>query len=156
MAPIIFKNNSSEKPVSISVPIPDEAEAVWKSGSPPAGGSNAWARPEGELAIDVYVTPSAVVVRTAMAGVRPQDISISLHNDLLTIRGTRLEEETIEADRYMLQECYWGSFSRSVILPVPVEARGVEAVMKNGILKVILPRVNPSLVSLQIDDLSYE
>ncbi|KKU48671.1 hypothetical protein A3H10_00460 [Candidatus Uhrbacteria bacterium RIFCSPLOWO2_12_FULL_46_10] len=156
MSAKIFKNNSSEESVSISVPVPDDAEAVRSLGSPSAGGSNTWARPEGELAIDVYVTPSAVVVRTAMAGVRPQDINISLHNDLLTIRGTRLEEEAIEADCYMLQECYWGSFSRSVILPVPVEARGAEAVMKNGILKVILPRVNPSLVSLHIDDLSYE
>lgn len=148
---------NKDKSVSISVPIPDEAEAVWKLGPLSAGGSSgAWARPEGELAIDVYVTPSAVVVRSPMAGVRPQDISISLHNDLLTIRGERLEEERVEADRYVAQECYWGSFSRSVILPVPVEARGVEAVMKNGILKVILPRVTPSLVAIQVDDEAYE
>ena len=157
MSPVISKKASSQS-ANISIPIPDDAEAVWELGSEEiAGGSaGAWAKPEGELAIDVYVTPSAVVVRSAMAGVRPQDISISLHNDLLTIRGARQEEEIIEADRFVLQECHWGSFSRSVILPVTVEGRGAEAVMKNGILKVILPRMNPSLVSLRVDDLSYE
>src|SRR3989338_5269652 len=154
----VFKNNSAEKPISVSVPIPDEAEAVWELGSPAVhgGSSGALATPEGELAIDVYVTPSAVVVRSAMAGVKPENISISLHNDFLTIRGERLEEDTVEADRYIVQECYWGSFSRSVILPVSVEARGAEAVIKNGILKIVLPRVSPSMVSVRLDSASYE
>lgn len=148
---------NKDKTISISIPIPDEAEAVWQPGSFSRGGEGGvWTTPEGELAIDVYVTPSAVVVRSAIAGVRPENLSISLHNDFLTIRGERSEEDTVEADRYVVQECYWGSFSRSVILPVPVEARGAEAVIKNGILKIILPRVSPSLVSIRLDEASYE
>src|SRR3989338_220289 len=102
MSPVISKKASSQS-ANISIPIPDDAEAVWTLGIPRAssGGDsiNAWAAPEGELAVDVYATPSAVVVRSAMAGVRPENISISLHNDLLTIRGERLEEDIIGVDR---------------------------------------------------------
>ena len=154
MALIISKKIITE-PHRVSSPIPDDAEAVWDYGRGLATGED-WAKPEGELAVDVYVTASAVVVRSAMAGVKPEDINISLHNDLLTIRGERLEEEMVEADHFIARECHWGSFSRSIILPVSVEARGAQAIMKSGVLKIILPRVNPSLLSVRVDDSSYE
>ena len=109
-----------------------------------------WAESEGELAIDVYVLPTSVVVRSAMAGVKPEDLSISLHNDLLTIRGHRNDEEVIERSHYVVQECHWGVFSRSVVLPVAVEADGAEAVIKNGVLKVTLRRASPTAVTVRL------
>ena len=74
---------------------------------------------EGQLSIDVYQTPEAIMVKSTIAGVKPKDIDIALNNDMLTIRGKREMEETIREENYLFKECYWGSFSRSIILPVP-------------------------------------
>lgn len=95
---------------------------------------------EGQLAVDVYQTKSAIVIRAAIAGVQADDIDISVNNDMVTIKGMRhLDEEVPEHD-YLYQECYWGGFSRTIILPVEVEADGVTAALKNGILRVTLPK----------------
>lgn len=95
---------------------------------------------EGQLSIDVYQTPEAIVVKSTIAGVKSEDIDISINNDMLTIRGKREEEEPIEDGDYLYRECYWGSFSRSIILPVEVKAEKIEAILENGVLTVILPK----------------
>jgi HSP20 family protein len=102
---------------------------------------------EGQLSIDVYQTPKNIVVKSTIAGVEPDDIDISINNDMLTIRGKREEKEAINSDDYLYKECYWGSFSRSIILPVEVESNKVEAVLENGVLTVVLPK---SKISKQI------
>ncbi len=99
---------------------------------------------EGQLSIDVFQTPKAIVVKSTIAGVKPDDIDISINNDMLTIRGKREhQEETKEAD-YLFRECYWGSFSRSIILPVEVEPEKIEAELENGVLTVTLPKARPT------------
>ena len=95
---------------------------------------------EGQLSVDVYGTESEVVVVSTIAGVKPEDIDISISNDMLTIRGQRTEEKEESVSDHYYQECYWGGFSRSIILPVEVEADKVEAHLKNGVLTVRLPR----------------
>lgn len=95
---------------------------------------------EGQLSIDVYQTPDAIVVKSTIAGVKPEDIDISINNDMLTIRGMRQEQETIEEDNYLYKECYWGSFSRSIILPMEVEGDRIEAFLENGVLTIVLPK----------------
>lgn len=95
---------------------------------------------EGQLSIDVYQTPDSIVVKSTIAGVRPEDIDISINNDLLTIRGRREMIERIREENYLYRECYWGSFSRSIILPVEVEAEKIEAYLENGVLTVALPK----------------
>lgn len=95
---------------------------------------------EGQLSIDVYQTPAEIVVKSTIAGVKPEDIDISINNDMLTIRGKREMQEIIQDSHYLYRECYWGSFSRSVILPVEVEANKIEATLENGILTVALPK----------------
>ncbi|MCK5510959.1 Hsp20/alpha crystallin family protein [Candidatus Parcubacteria bacterium] len=95
---------------------------------------------EGQLSIDVYQTPAEIIVKSTIAGVKPEDIDISINNDMLTIRGKREMQETINNNHYLYRECYWGSFSRSVILPVEVEANKIEATLENGILTVTLPK----------------
>jgi HSP20 family molecular chaperone IbpA len=139
---------------SATVPVADEAEARWERAVDVSahGASSSWVvSPEGELALDVYVTPTHVVVRSALAGVKPEDVSISILNDLLTIRGRRVDEERVATDRYVVQECYWGSFSRSVVLPVSVDSEGAEAVLKHGILKITLRRVAPTPVAVRAE-----
>jgi HSP20 family protein len=102
-----------------------------------------WLQPEyeeGQLSIDVYQTPDTLVVKSTIAGVKPEDIDISINNDMLTIRGKREHDKTIKEDAYLFRECYWGSFSRSIILPVEVETDKIEAILENGVLTVILPK----------------
>ena len=96
---------------------------------------------EGQLTIDVYQTPSDIVIKSTIAGVKPEDIDIQISNDMVTIRGFREKDEEVKAEDYYYQECYWGAFSRSVILPVDIEADKAEAEMKNGILTIRLPKV---------------
>ena len=95
---------------------------------------------EGQLSIDVYQTPTKIIVKSTIAGVKPEDIDISINNDMLTIRGKREMQEKIRDEHYLYRECYWGSFSRSLILPVEVEAEKIEADLENGVLTVILPK----------------
>jgi HSP20 family protein len=95
---------------------------------------------EGQLAIDVYQTEDEVVVKTPIAGVRAEDLDISVTDDVLTIKGERKQDEKIEDDSYLVQECYWGSFSRSYILPVAVDAENASASIKDGVLQVKIPK----------------
>lgn len=101
----------------------------------------AWIREEdGQLAVDVYETADNLVIKAAIAGVQPKDIDISIHEDMLTIRGKREAEEQSTEYNYLYRECYWGSFSRSIILPVEAYPDRISAVIKTGILTIIIPK----------------
>ncbi len=97
---------------------------------------------EGQLTIDVYQTDTDIVIKSTIAGVKPEDLDVSIVNDMITIRGERKQDEEVTQDNYYYQECYWGGFSRSVILPVDVLADKVEASMKNGILTIRMPKAD--------------
>jgi HSP20 family protein len=95
---------------------------------------------EGQLSLDIYQNAKDLIIKSTIAGARPEDIQISLKNDLLTIRGKRdLPEDIVEAD-FLFRECYWGPFSRSIILPINVQPDKIKASMDNGVLTVILPK----------------
>ena len=95
---------------------------------------------EGQLTIDVYQTETDIVIKSTIAGVNPEDIDVSITNDMVTIRGKRVKDEEIAAENYYYQELYWGGFSRSVILPVEIDADKAKAAIKNGILSISLPK----------------
>ena len=97
---------------------------------------------EGQLTIDVYQTDNDIVIKSTIAGVKPEDLDVSINNDMLTIRGDRKQDELISSENYYYQECYWGSFSRSVILPIDVVPEKIEASMKNGILTIRMPKAD--------------
>ena len=98
--------------------------------------------PEGQLTIDVYQTPSEIVIESAVAGVEPDDIDVNVTNDSITIKGRRRRAREVKDEDYFYQECYWGKFSRSVILPQEVDPEGSYVNFKNGILSVHLPKLN--------------
>jgi HSP20 family protein len=95
---------------------------------------------EGQLTLDVYQTRDNVIIRSTIAGVKSEDLDITIANDMVTIKGERKKPEDVRAEDYFYQECYWGPFSRSIILPVDIDVEGVEADLKDGILTVILPK----------------
>lgn len=99
---------------------------------------------EGQLSIDVYQTANEIVIKSTIAGVKPDDIDISINNDLLTIRGKREMDKKIKEESYLFRECYWGAFSRSIILPVEIDSEKIDATLENGVLTVILPRAKVS------------
>lgn len=96
---------------------------------------------EGQLTIDVYQTDTDLVIKSTVAGVKTEELDISITNDMVTIRGKRNRDEDVPQDRYFYQECYWGPFSRTVILPADIAADKTEATIKNGILTIRLPKI---------------
>lgn len=93
----------------------------------------------GQLAVDVFETVDNFIIRAAIAGVTAEQIDITVNNDMVTIKGLRQVEEETEG-AFLYQECYWGGFSRTIILPLPVKSEQVKATLKNGILRVLLPK----------------
>ncbi len=98
--------------------------------------------PGGELAVDVFQTADAVVVKAFIAGVQPTAVDISLTREMLTISGQRQDEREVEEDDYYQRELYWGSFSRTILLPEEVDVDMAEASEKHGILMIRLPKIN--------------
>ena len=96
---------------------------------------------EGQLTIDVYQTEGEIVIKSPVAGVRPEDLEVTITNDMVTIKGRRESEEGIAKENYFFQELYWGPFSRSVILPTEIEMEEAKAILKDGILTIRLPKV---------------
>lgn len=96
--------------------------------------------PEGQLAVDILDLDDTLVVIATVAGADPDQISVHVHNDLLTIRGRREPPVAASDNAYVHRECYWGRFSRTIILPLDVQASGVKAVYKSGVLVVSLPK----------------
>jgi HSP20 family protein len=115
-------------------------EQTWSA--PAFGGSMADDNAEGQLTIDVYQTENDIVIKSTIAGVKPEDLDVSINNDMVTVKGERKNEEVVENGNYYYQECYWGSFSRSVLLPVDVIPEKADASLKNGILTIRLPKAD--------------
>jgi HSP20 family protein len=96
---------------------------------------------EGQLAVDVYQTKESVVIKAPIAGVDPKQLEVAIAEDVVTIRGERVDDSVVERENYYVQECYWGAFSRSIIMPVSVNADKAEASLKNGVLTIAIPKV---------------
>ncbi|MFH1036678.1 MAG: Hsp20/alpha crystallin family protein [Patescibacteria group bacterium] len=97
--------------------------------------------PEGQLAIDVYQTEESLVIQTAIAGVKPDSLDISIEGDMITIRGSREKPAETGERNYFYQECFWGPFSRQIVLSVEVDPSRTEAALKEGILTVRIPKI---------------
>lgn len=116
--------------------------------------SDSFSTQEGQLSCDVYQDENNVIVKSAMAGVDPKNLHISVSGDLLTVRGYRELDEEIKEKNYYCREVYWGSFSRSIVLPQEVDQNKVKATLKKGILTIMLPKKykSTSITVDQIDD----
>ncbi len=100
----------------------------------------------GQLAVDVYETKEKLYVKARTAGVNKNDLDVSISDNTVTVRGTLSSGDEIEAENYYLQECYWGEFSRSIALPVPVKEDEVEAILKDGVLTISFTKVKQDTV----------
>lgn len=97
---------------------------------------------EGQLPVDVYQTPSEIIIRTFIAGVRPDEMSVSISRDMVTIEGSREERATVSENDYFHHELFWGSFARTILLPQEVDVENSSAGAKDGLLTIILPKLD--------------
>ena len=117
-----FKDNSGEK-----TPLPETSD-------------------EGQLLVDVYQTPDEIVIQSVVSGVRPDDLDVSITQDMVTVRGKRERSHHVSDENYFYQELYWGTFSRSILLPQEIDVEASEANLKNGLLLVRLPKLDEARV----------
>ncbi|MDB5260662.1 MAG: heat shock protein Hsp20, family protein [Candidatus Nomurabacteria bacterium] len=97
---------------------------------------------EGELSVDVYQTSNEIIIEAMVAGVKPEDLHLSITRDMVTIKGRRDGNTQVTHDDYFYKELYWGSFTRTILLPHEVEIEEAEAVEKHGLLIIRLPKVD--------------
>ncbi len=145
---MLFKKKSFFERLTGGARLDDDEEEVHELKPKSVGGKDKesnWLeedQEEGQLTVDVYQTPSEIVVQTMVAGVRPEDLNISITRDMITIKGKREENRAISADNYFTKELYWGSFSRTILLPQEIEPEEAEAIEKHGLLIIKLPKID--------------
>ena len=100
----------------------------------------------GQLAVDVYETKEKLVVKARTAGVNKSELDVSIADNTLSIRGTLSAGNEDDVENYFVQECYWGEFSRSITLPVPVKEEEIEAVLKDGVLTISFTKLKQDTV----------
>ncbi len=105
---------------------------------------------EGQLTVDIYDEGPSIVIQSSVAGVKPEDIDISLQEETLTIRGTRTRHKEVNEANFYYKELYWGTFSRAIILPEEVDFQKADANIKNGLLTVRLPKKDRSEKKIKI------
>lgn len=104
------------------------------------GGQNLQEQSEGQLALDIYQTPRHIVIVAPIAGIKMDDVTVTITEDVLTIKGKRRLEFDIPEEDYFTQECFWGNFSRSIVLPTAVDSTKINAGFKDCILKITIPK----------------
>ena len=136
LAAAFLDNDSQEEveqsPVQTSPDLPSEEDP------------EAWDEPEdfpGQLAVDVYETDDELVIKARTAGVNKNDLDVSISEGILTISGTLTSGDEVAVKNWHMQECYWGEFSRSLHLPVPVKEDEAKAALKDGILSISFPKL---------------
>src|SRR6185437_10816400 len=117
-------------------PVADDTADQWDEEEPVAG----------QLAVDVYETKEKLFVKGRVAGVNKGDLDVSIADNTLTIRGTLSAGNEEGVENYFLQECYWGEFSRSIVLPVAVKEEEIEAVLKDGVLTISFAKVQQDTI----------
>ena len=123
---------SLEDEVENKLPVNGERDENWVNSAPE----------EGELSVDVYQNQNEITIKTMVAGVKPEDLDVSISRDMVTIKGKRESERMIADDDYFHKELYWGSFSRTVVLPQEIDVDAAEAIETHGLLIIRLPKLD--------------
>lgn len=123
----------------------DDVEIYNEEEEPPVFSSDDdWAAPEeeGQLGVDVYQTPTEIIVQAMVAGVKPEDLNITINREMVTIKGTRAKQSNVSDNEYFARELYWGAFTRTIMLPQEIESEEAEATEKYGLLTIRLPKID--------------
>ena len=97
---------------------------------------------EGELSIDAYETNTEIIIQAMVAGSRMEDLDVSITQDMVTVKGKRLDTRRVDDSNFFHRELYWGAFGRSILLPKEIDPDEAEATMKNGMLTIKLQKLD--------------
>jgi len=116
---------------------------VEKTDSKDVKNTNPWpsSEEEGELAVDLCENKDELILQAVIGGVEIKELDISITNDMITVRGERKRESKDKIEKVYYNECFWGPFSRSLILPQEINADKAKAMIKNGLLTIYLPKL---------------
>lgn len=131
----------SETPQPTSTPVMEPQPAPQPAQSQASEDDSEYSTVPGQLAVDVYETAEQLIIKARTAGVNRNDLDVSISDGVLTISGTLSSGDETEATHWHVQECYWGEFSRTLVLPVAVKEDEVKAVLKDGVLTVMFNKV---------------
>ncbi len=124
-----------------SISLPDEVDIEIET-NPKTNNWIAETPEEGELSVDVFQNQNEIVIKTMVAGVKPEDLDVAISRDMVTVKGKRENERTVADDDYFHRELYWGTFSRTVVLPQEIDVDAAEAIEKHGLLIIKLPKLD--------------
>lgn len=116
----------------------DESEPRKAEPKDPWGGETE----EAQLNVDVVNAPDEIIIKALVAGVNPEDLDISITREMVTIEGQRIDKDMFAREDYVHQELFWGSFSRTILLPEEVEVEEARAVENHGLLVITLPKID--------------
>ncbi len=136
-----MKKRSFFERLTGSISLPDEVDVEIETTPRNEGWINDQPE-EGELSVDVFQNQNEIVIKTMVAGVKPEDLDVSISRDMVAIKGKRENERTIADDDYFHRELYWGTFSRTVVLPQEIDVDAAEAIEKHGLLIIKLPKLD--------------
>ncbi len=127
-----------------SIPMREEPRAHHKkdSATRPAPLDDDAPSSKGQLPVDVHQTGSDIIIRAFVAGVRPDELGLSISRDMVEIQGSRAEREQVTGQDYFIRELFWGSFSRTILLPQEVDVDAASATAKDGLITIILPKLD--------------
>ena len=101
---------------------------------------------DAQLSIDMYQNPAEIIIQAMVAGVRPEDLDVSITQDMVTIKGRRAYQHQVTEDNFYYRELYWGTFTRSILLPQEVDAEEAQATIKHGVLNIRLPKLDKARI----------
>lgn len=129
---------------SVSIDDYDEGYEERQENDKEKNANHSWQEEEteGQLTVDVYQKPDEIVIKAIVAGVRPDDLEVSITRDMVTLRGRREEQREAEEENYFYRELYWGSFSRTILLPQEIDVELAQATEKHGLITIRLPKID--------------
>jgi HSP20 family protein len=131
------------------LPTSSQPAADDNAAAPAPATNDEWDEDEavpGQLAVDVYETKDKLYVKARTAGVNKSELDVSIADNTLSIRGTLSAGSEDDVENYFVQECYWGEFSRSIALTVPVKEDEVEALLKDGVLTISFKKLKQDTI----------
>ncbi len=118
-----------------------EEKKEWENQKIEEKSKKGWLSKEGELVVDVYQTEENIVIQTAIAGIKKDDLEIITEKDMISIKGERERNEEEKIEEFFIEECFWGPFCREIVLPEETDPSRIKATMHQGILTIKVPRI---------------
>lgn len=125
-----------------SEPVLSKASRLSAHAGLPQNSSWPDAGEDGELTVDVFQTQDEIIIQSTVAGVKPDDLDVTITQDMVTLKGKRQRTNEVSEKDFYYKELYWGTFSRSILLPQEVDADAAQATLKNGLITIRLPKLD--------------